>query len=86
VTSGPSSTFLAPIVTDYLKRYPEVALELVCTARAVDLVEERFDLGIRAGSLPDSTLIARSLGRVTWFLVATPAYLKNAGGHGCQET
>jgi len=79
VTSGPSSMFLSPIIADYLKRYPEVALELVCTARAVDLVEERFDLGIRAGMLPDSTLIARSLGRVTWFLVASPAYLKRRG-------
>jgi DNA-binding transcriptional LysR family regulator len=79
VTSGPNSMFLAPIITDYLKQYPEVALELVCTARAVDLVEERFDLGIRAGTLPDSTLVARSLGRVTWFFVATPAYLKKRG-------
>jgi DNA-binding transcriptional LysR family regulator len=79
VTSGPNSAFLAPIITDYLKHYPEVALDLVCTARAVDLVEERFDLGIRAGTLPDSTLIARSLGRVSWFLVATPAYLKKRG-------
>jgi len=79
VTSGPNSMFLAPIITDYLKSYPEVALELVCTARAVDLVEERFDLGIRAGMLPDSTLIARSLGRVSWWLVAAPAYLKKRG-------
>ena len=79
MTSGPNSVFLAPIITDYLKRYPEVALELVSAARALDLVEERFDLGIRAGTLPDSTLIARSLGRLTWFLVATPAYLKKRG-------
>ena len=45
----------------------------------MDLVEERFDLGIRAGTLADSTLIARSLGSVAWFLVATPAYLKKRG-------
>ena len=79
VTCGPNSVFLAPIITDYLKKYPEVTLELVSTARAVDLVEERFDLGIRAGTLPDSTLIARSLGLVSWFLVATPAYLRKRG-------
>jgi DNA-binding transcriptional LysR family regulator len=42
-------------------------------------VEDRFDLGIRAGTLPDSTLIARSLGRVSWWLVAAPAYLKKRG-------
>ena len=54
-------------------------LELFCTSRRVDLVEERFDLGIRAGALADSTLIARSLGTAGWFLVATPAYLKKRG-------
>lgn len=76
VTAPVSVAFLGPIVSDYLQRYPEVRLELFCTARMVDLVEERFDLGIRAGALSDSTLIARSLGSVRWFLVASPAYLK----------
>jgi DNA-binding transcriptional LysR family regulator len=56
-----------------------VRLELLCTGRKVDLVEERFDVGIRAGTLADSTLIARSLGRVRWFLVATAGYLKKRG-------
>jgi DNA-binding transcriptional LysR family regulator len=79
VTSGPNSAFVAPIITEYLKEHPEVSLELVCTTRAVDLVEERFDVGIRAGTLPDSTLIARSLGRVNWWLVAAPGYLKKRG-------
>jgi len=62
-----------------LKRYPEVQLELLCTGRAVDLVEERFDVAIRAGALPDSSLVARSLGTVSWFFVATPAYFKKRG-------
>ncbi len=79
VTAGLNSTFLGDIVADFLKRYPEVQLELLCTGRAVDLVEERFDVGIRAGVLADSSLIARSLGTVSWFLVATPAYLKKRG-------
>lgn len=59
-----------------MKRNPEVQIELLATGRTVDLVEERFDLGIRAGALADSSLVARKLGSVTWFLVATPAYLK----------
>src|SRR5712671_2800982 len=79
VTAPVNVAFLGPIVSDYLKRYPEVRLELFCTARSVDLVEERFDVSIRAGVLADSTLIARSLGTVKWFLVATPAYLKKRG-------
>jgi DNA-binding transcriptional LysR family regulator len=79
VTAGVNASYLGPIVRDYLKRYPEVRLELYCTGRQVDLVEERFDLGIRAGRLPDSSLIAKSLGGTAWFLVATPAYLKRRG-------
>jgi DNA-binding transcriptional LysR family regulator len=79
VTAGTNVMFLAPIISDYLKRHPEVRLELLCVGRAVDLVEERFDVGIRAGTLADSTLVARSLGKVDWFLVATPQYLKKRG-------
>lgn len=79
ITAGPNAAFLGPIVSDYLKKYPEVRVELVTTTRAVDLVEERFDLGIRAGKLADSSLVARPLGRVGWFLVATAAYLKKHG-------
>jgi DNA-binding transcriptional LysR family regulator len=79
VTAPINVAFLGPIVSDYLKRYPEVRLDLFCTGRTVDLVEERFDLGIRGGALADSTLIARRLGRATWLLVATPGYLKRRG-------
>jgi DNA-binding transcriptional LysR family regulator len=79
VTAPVSVSFLGPIVRDYLKRYPEVRLDLNCSARSVDLIEERFDLGIRSGPLADSSLIARSLGSVTWMLVATPSYLKKRG-------
>src|SRR5882757_7521044 len=92
VTTGTNVAFLGPIVSDYLERYPEVRLEVFCTGRSVDLVEERFDLAIRAGALADSTLVARSLGHIAWFLVATPSYLKKRGrprspedlrNHGC---
>ena len=69
VTTGPNVAFLAPILNDYMKRYPEVRVEVFCTGRTVDLIEERFDVAIRAGALGDSTLIARSLGTVRWFLV-----------------
>jgi DNA-binding transcriptional LysR family regulator len=79
VTAPINVAFLGPIVGDYLKRYPEVRLDLFCTGRTVDLVEERFDLGIRGGALVDSTLIARRLGSAKWLLVATPGYLKRRG-------
>jgi DNA-binding transcriptional LysR family regulator len=79
VTAPVNVAFLSPIISDYLKRYPEVRLDLFCTARSVDLVEERFDLAIRAGALADSSLIAKSLGVVRWFLVAAPGYLRKHG-------
>jgi DNA-binding transcriptional LysR family regulator len=92
VTALSNPGWLGPIVSEYLRRYPQVSVELVCTGRVVDLVEERFDLGIRAGALGDSSLVARSLGVARWFLVATTAYLKKHGrprkpddlqGHAC---
>ena len=79
VTTGPNVAFLAPILNDYIKRYPEVRVEVFCTGRTVDLIEERFDVAIRAGALGDSTLIARSLGKVRCFLVGAPGYLKKHG-------
>ncbi|HEX3697015.1 MAG TPA: LysR substrate-binding domain-containing protein [Polyangia bacterium] len=79
VTTGPNVAFLTPILNDYMRRYPEVRVEIFCTGRTVDLIEERFDVAIRAGVLGDSTLIARSLGKVRWFLVGAPAYLKKHG-------
>jgi DNA-binding transcriptional LysR family regulator len=79
VTAPINVAFLGPIVSDYLKRYPDVRLDMFCTGRTVDLVEERFDLAIRGGALADSTLIARRLGSAKWLLVATPGYLKRRG-------
>jgi DNA-binding transcriptional LysR family regulator len=79
VTTPLNMTFLAAIISDYAVRFPEVRLEVLATSRRVDLIEERFDVGVRAGALSDSTLIARSMGNATWFLVATPAYLKKRG-------
>jgi DNA-binding transcriptional LysR family regulator len=76
ITAGTNAQYLGPIVADFLRRNPDVTVELFCTGRTVDLIEERFDLGIRAGALADSTLIAKSLGRVSWFVVAAPIYFK----------
>lgn len=79
VTAPLNLAIFAPIISAYLARYPEVRLELSANARVVDLVEENFDVGIRAGNLADSSLIAKSLGMFERILVATPAYLKRRG-------
>jgi DNA-binding transcriptional LysR family regulator len=76
VTAPLSFGFLGPFVAEFLQRWPEVEVELVCTDRVVDLVEEGFDVAIRAGKLPDSSLIARRIGSLPRFLVASPSYLR----------
>src|SRR3954470_17028555 len=61
--AGDSTGMLAGLFGEFLGRHPKVQLDVVLTARRVDLVAERFDLALRAGRLSDSALVARRLGR-----------------------
>jgi DNA-binding transcriptional LysR family regulator len=79
VTAPLNFPVLGPLAAEFLARYPEVQLELVCTDRRVDLVAEGFDVAVRAGVLTDSTLIARKLGSIERVVVASPAYLEAHG-------
>jgi DNA-binding transcriptional LysR family regulator len=79
VTAPLAFRMLGPIVATYLVHHHEVQVELVCTDRRVDLVEEGFDLAIRAGALDDSSLVARRLGQFKRVLVAAPGYCKQHG-------
>ncbi|MBQ0936390.1 LysR family transcriptional regulator [Ideonella paludis] len=66
-------------IHDYLARYPQMKVEAEITGRIVDVVHEGFDLAIRVGHLPDSTLTARRLGSLSYALYAAPAYLQQRG-------
>jgi DNA-binding transcriptional LysR family regulator len=79
VTAPPSFRTLGGIAAEFLKRYPDVRIEVVCTERHVDLVAEGFDVAIRAGPLTESSLIARKLAVVKQVLVAAPGYLRRRG-------
>ena len=70
---------LAPLVPAFLDAYPLVQLELTSGETVVDLIEERADLAIRIGQLPDSTLNARRLGSSRIRVLAAPAYLARHG-------
>ncbi len=74
-----STTFgqrILPAITKvFYEKYSHINLELSLSDNRVDLIENQIDVAIRHGSLPDSTLIARKLISVNYFLVATPAYL-----------
>jgi DNA-binding transcriptional LysR family regulator len=77
--------FLGPVLEQYYRQYPEVRVTIDLTDRYVDLITEGYDLALRAGELPDSSLVARTIGgpeaqasgRMRWY--ASPAYLAARG-------
>jgi DNA-binding transcriptional LysR family regulator len=70
---------VAPALTGYLERYPEVSVDLTLNDRVVDLLEDGNDLAIRIGRLADSSLIARRLAPCRLMLCAAPSYLSAHG-------
>jgi DNA-binding transcriptional LysR family regulator len=76
---------VAPALPSLLAQYPKLDVELVVTARIVDLLQEKIDVAIRIGPLPDSTLIARRLGFARLIVVAAPEYLRRRGNPGRAE-
>ncbi|MCP3440239.1 LysR family transcriptional regulator [Bradyrhizobium sp. CCGUVB14] len=74
-----ANTMFTRILADYQARYPEVCLDIDLSGRLVNLVEEGFDLALRATGAPDESLIARPITNVPFYMVAAPAYLKRAG-------
>ena len=70
---------LAPMLPDFLARYPEVRVALSIDNRNVDLLAEEFDVAIRIGPLRESELIARRLTTIALWTCASPAYLARRG-------
>ena len=74
-----SMRYLGSIVADFLAHHSDINLELEATDRITDLIEEGFDLAVRFGTLPESTLIARRLCSISTVMCASPAYLAKRG-------
>jgi DNA-binding transcriptional LysR family regulator len=70
---------VAPILPDFFRAYPDVAIDLHLSDAMVDLIGEGFDAALRIAILPDSVLVARKLGPVKRALVAAPDYLERYG-------
>ena len=70
---------LAPAVAGFLREYRDISVHMVLDDRFVELVAEGFDLAIRIGELPDSSLRARKLMDVDLHMVASPGYLEAQG-------
>ncbi len=70
---------LGAAVAEFMEAYPDVSVDMVLNDRQVDLIEDGFDLAIRIGRLPDSSLIARRLAPCRRILVASPDYWDRKG-------
>jgi DNA-binding transcriptional LysR family regulator len=70
---------LLPVIIGFMKAYQDVDVRFLLSDRVVNLVEERVDLALRIGELPDSSLVATRLGSIRQVTCASPHYLKLRG-------
>ena len=73
-----SDVLLIPLVEEFLRQYPKVAVKVLVTERHLDLVQDEVDISLRVGPQPASSLVFRRLLRYRHILVAAPAYLAGA--------
>ena len=76
---GVAKNLVIPRLPDFLHQYPGLEIELSSSDRLVDLIREGFDCVVRVGTLKDSGLIARPLGKLTQVNCASPQYLARFG-------
>ena len=68
---------LSPLILEFVRRHPQVHVDLVTEGRLVDIVADGFDMGVRSADLVPSDMIAVKLGRPRRFaVVASPAYFQ----------
>jgi DNA-binding transcriptional LysR family regulator len=75
--------FVAPLLTDFLVRNPQVTARALLVDQVVDLMDEGLDVAVRIARLSDSTLTAVRVGAVRRVMCAAPSYLKK---HGVPKT
>jgi DNA-binding transcriptional LysR family regulator len=71
--------FVAPVVVELLSAYPDVKVDLTMGERAIDIIDEGFDVAIRLTPPPDSSLIVRSLATWRHVLCCSHGYLEKHG-------
>ncbi|WP_199155118.1 LysR family transcriptional regulator [Chromobacterium sp. ASV23] len=70
---------LSPLVPAFLRRYPDIQLDMAMDDRMVDLVEGGYDLAVRIGNLPGNSMVARRIAPCRVVMCASPAYLAEYG-------
>ncbi len=74
------TSFLSSVIVDFMETYPLVQLDFALTNHHSKLVDEGFDIAVRAAArLGDSSLVARTLGDLQLFLYASPRYIQKYG-------
>lgn len=82
--------YIAPILNGFMRRYPDIRIEVVSDDKMVNLVDAGFDVAVRIGRLSDSGLLAKKIGEQGFVMAAAPAYLaehppivthEDLGGH-----
>jgi DNA-binding transcriptional LysR family regulator len=73
------TSFISQVLPGFMRMNPQVTFDIDLTGRLVDVVNEGFDIAIRAGKLSDSTLVARKLFTLRRQLYASPDYLSEFG-------
>lgn len=74
-----AQSYIVPLLSEFLDRYPGLSLDLRLSDHPFDLIEGSFDLALRNSALSDSSLKARKLADDTRILIASPAYLARNG-------
>jgi DNA-binding transcriptional LysR family regulator len=71
---------VAPVLTTFIARYPEVELEVSVSNRMIDVIEGGFDAGIRyGGTVPEDMVAQRLSADIRWIVIGAPAYLDRFG-------
>ncbi|KAJ56210.1 hypothetical protein ACMU_10685 [Actibacterium mucosum KCTC 23349] len=71
--------YVAPYLSEFREKYPDITFGLALTDRMEDLIGQGFDVAIRLGQLPDSSLVATRLAMSSSIVCASPLYLERRG-------
>jgi len=71
--------YILPCIIQYMKQYPAMDITAIFLDRPVNLLEEGFDVGIRMGNLPDSSIKALPVGNIRQVTCSSPSYLEKHG-------
>lgn len=80
VPNDAADHLVAPVMAEFVERYPDVEIEISVSNRLIDIIDSGFDAGIRyGGTVPEDMIAQRLSSDIRWVVVAAPAYLERFG-------